>query len=113
MGPEGEETPMTSGPGDQWHAAAVDRAKSFKAPHNRAVRLARHVEVKPAMRMRVENRVAETLVMDRPVCGQLPEDAGKPFTCHNYLKWFLPPNATLTVVEPDGRQVTYRGAPDR
>lgn len=86
--------------------ARRDAAAKYRA----AVRLAVHVEVKFAMRMREQGRMRETIVIDRRVCGRDETDSGEPFTCDKMLKWFLPPGAELVVVERDGTSQTYRGA---
>ncbi|WP_425470685.1 DddA-like double-stranded DNA deaminase toxin [Saccharothrix australiensis] len=101
---------MKSGPGDEWHAKALAAAPQLLPPHlRRAVRLATHIEVKLAVRMREEERSHETVLIDRGVCGRGAMDRDEPLTCDKTLKYFLPPGATPTVVESDGSRVTYRG----
>lgn len=60
------------------------------------------------MRMRVEGRTRETVVVDREVCGRV-DNRDEPITCHRMLAWFLPSGTELTVVELDGTVVTYLG----
>ncbi|WP_460791905.1 DddA-like double-stranded DNA deaminase toxin [Micromonospora sonneratiae] len=100
---------LRSGEGDEWHRRAKEFAAGFPARLRAASRLAVHVEVKFAMRMRSEGRLQETIVIDRTVCGQRPTDKNAPFTCDKFLKWFLPAGAKLTVVEPDGTRRVYQG----
>jgi hypothetical protein len=75
----------------------------------RVLQLARHVEIKLAIRMREQRRLHETVIIDREVRGRRPHDSTEPFTRDTMLSKFLPPGATLTVIEHDGTRVTYRG----
>lgn len=113
LGPGTDVTVVRSGKGDQWYDKAKAFAAGFSWQFRAAVDLASHVEVKLAMRMREESRNHETVVIDRTVCGRRPFDRNDPFTCDKMLKWFLPPGATLTVVEHDGTAVTYQGEGSR
>jgi len=109
LGPGQDTTVIRSGTGDQWH----DRARAFvdaaSPRYARLGRLATHMEVKLAMRMRAEGRTDETVVIDRPVCGREDATTHQPVTCDRHLAWFLPPGARLTVIEHDGTVVTYHG----
>jgi hypothetical protein len=101
---------LRSGHGDEWYDKAKALAPHLLPPHlRRAVRLARHIEVKLAVRMREEQRPHETVVIDREVCGRTAADEHEPLTCDKILKYFLPTGSTLTVVETDGTRITYRG----
>lgn len=72
-------------------------------------RLATHVEVKVAARMRKDGLSNETVVIDRGVCGTRSFDAHAKYTCHKYLPSILPPGARLRVVQPDGTIRHYEG----
>lgn len=109
LGPGHDVTVVRSGDGDEWFDKAEAFARTMPPHRRRAIRLARHVEVKLAMRMREEGRRHETVVIDRKVCGRRPYDRTAPLTCDKMLKFFLPPGATLTIVEDDGTRVTYEG----
>ena len=109
--PAGALQPLTSGKDDQWYHEAKALAATFPPQWRAALRLAVHVEVKFAVRMRAEQRTNETIVIDRPVCGNGPTDQGLPFTCAAMLRWFLPPGGILTVVEHDGTRRSYQGRP--
>jgi len=109
FGPDSDVTVLRSGDGDEWY----DKAKAFVATlppvFRPAARLATHIEVKLAMRMREEDRDHETVVIDRPVCGRQSFKQAERFTCDKMLRWFLSPGARLTVIEHDGTRITYTG----
>ncbi|WP_436499588.1 DddA-like double-stranded DNA deaminase toxin [Actinokineospora sp. HUAS TT18] len=109
---DGVEHELVSGNRDEWFTAAAQFARERGWAKGRAVLgLARHVEVKFAMRLRATWRPGqpppnETIVIDRPPCGVLaPGD----WTCDATLDDWLPPGATLTVIDRDGHRYTYRG----
>lgn len=66
----------------------------------RAVILASHVEVKFAMRMREDNLMDETIVINNLVCDG-------PYSCDEHLEKFLPVGAKLTVIVPGNEAVVY------
>lgn len=69
---------LSSGKDDEWYGKARQVAATFP-PHLRAaVRLATHLEVKFAVRMHEQGLHRETIVIDRPVCGQGPTDSTLP-----------------------------------
>ncbi len=100
---------IRSGTGDEWY----DRARAFVDAADprfaRLSRLATHMEVKLAMRMRTDGRTRDTVVIDRQICGRHDAGQHQRVTCDRHLAWFLPPGSELTVVEHDGTVVTYRG----
>jgi hypothetical protein len=100
---------LSSGKDDEWYAKARRTAATFPPDLKAAVRLATHLEVKFAVRMREQGLRDETIVIDRPVCGRGPTDSTLPFTCDKLLPRFLPAGSQLTVVERDGTRRTYRG----
>lgn len=114
----GREHDLISGNRDEWFATAADYARQRGWVKGRAVLgLARHVEVKFAMRLRARHAlrrpsdppIDETIVIDRPPCGiSAPGD----WTCDATLDDWLPPGATLTVIDRDGNRYTYRGTED-
>jgi hypothetical protein len=69
------------------------------------VALARHVEVKVAMRMRESGSGHEVVVDDKKVCGRSPDTVDLRYTCDRYLSFFVPEGAVLTVMEHDGTRV--------
>lgn len=98
---------LTSGPGDD-HFSAARRFIGNHLP-GPVARLATHVEVKVAVRMREERLGRETVVMDRGVCGTRPFDSHRRITCDKFLPALLPPGAVLRVVQPDGTIREYQG----
>ncbi|WP_422771264.1 DddA-like double-stranded DNA deaminase toxin [Plantactinospora sp. WMMC1484] len=106
---DGKVEELNSGKHDEWYQKAKAFAATLPAHLRAASRLAVHLEVKFAVRMREEGRTRETVVIDRPICGQSDRDRTLPFTCDKQLHHFLPPGAELTVVEHDGTRRTYRG----
>ncbi|WP_410621676.1 DddA-like double-stranded DNA deaminase toxin [Amycolatopsis sp. cmx-8-4] len=98
---------MASGPGDD-HFSAARRFIGSHLP-GPVARLATHVEVKVAVRMREEHLSQETVVMDRGVCGTRPFDSHRRITCDKFLPALLPPGAVLRVVQPDGTIREYQG----
>lgn len=71
--------------------------------------LSRHVEIKIAMRLMGKSPTDEVVVMDRVVCGRDPDTAALDYTCDKVLPAILEEGTTLTVIEPDGTRVAYRG----
>ncbi|GAA3843462.1 hypothetical protein GCM10022243_07450 [Saccharothrix violaceirubra] len=106
----GDTVVVRSGPDDEWHDHALDFVRRMTGTSKHpASRLAVHVEVKLAMRMRHGRLTEETVVIDRTVCGRRPTDRQAQYTCDKFLKHFLPRGARLTVVERDGTRVVYEG----
>lgn len=100
-----------SGPTDEhFHAARSLLAARLPRPVSR---LATHVEVKVAVRMREDQLTDETLVIDRGVCGTRPFDVQQRYTCDRYLPSILPPGSRLRVVQPDGTIQVYEGDVDQ
>jgi hypothetical protein len=67
------------------------------------------VEIKIAMRLLGKQASDEVLVMDRVVCGRDVDTAKLDYTCDKLLPAVLEQGTTLTVIEPDGTRVVYRG----
>ncbi|HVK25177.1 MAG TPA: DddA-like double-stranded DNA deaminase toxin [Actinokineospora sp.] len=112
---DGVEHELVSGNRDEWFAVAAAYARERGWVKGRAVLgLARHVEVKFAMRMRARDLqrrpgdppIKATIVIDRPPCGVVVPGE---WTCDGTLDDWLPPGATLTVIDRDGTRYTYRG----
>lgn len=107
----GAEHELNSGEEDEWfeEAARFARDRRMIPPFGKPM-LARHVEIKFAMRMRRYGLTRETIIIDRPPCGQVDP---APLTCHAKLKDFLPPGAELTIVDRGGNVFVYRGEDTR
>lgn len=101
---------LRSGPGDE-HFQTARALIAARLPRP-VSRLATHVEVKVAARMRKEQLSDETLVIDRGVCGTRPFDDQRQYTCDRFLPRILPPGARLRVVQPDGTIREYEGEAD-
>lgn len=114
----GEDVVLRSGRDDEWWAEAERFARRIglvDAASRAALDLSKHIEIKLAMRMREPRercRRHEIVRIDRPVCGTLPHQAEWALTCDKMLPTYLPPGATLTVVEPDGTRRMYAGNED-
>ncbi|MGX7825859.1 DddA-like double-stranded DNA deaminase toxin [Actinokineospora sp. 24-640] len=115
---DGEVHDLVSGNRDQWFVAAADYGRERGWVKGRAVLgLARHIEVKFAMRLRDRHDrrrpgdppLSETIVIDRPPCGTA---APAEWTCDATLADWLPPGATLIVIDRDGNRHIYRGTAD-
>jgi len=113
LGPGTDVTVVRSGVGDEWYDKAVAFIRSVAGPTSPVINLARHIEVKLAVRMRDEGRKHEVVIIDRQVCGRRTFDRDFPTTCDKYLKYFLKKGTSITVVEQDGTQVTYQGVSER
>ncbi|GAA3843475.1 hypothetical protein GCM10022243_07470 [Saccharothrix violaceirubra] len=109
LGPGTDSTVLRSGSADEWHRPAFEFLAAAFGRRAPELELAKHMEIKLAVRMRTEGRRRETLVIDRMVCGREPHNRRFQATCDKILKYVLPPGATLTVIEHDGTPVTYRG----
>jgi SCP1.201-like deaminase len=90
LGPGDDTTVVRSGHGDQWHDQVKDFVAELPRQHRAAMRLATHIEIKFAMRMREEGLTDETIVIDREVCGRREDDQDDRWTCDRFLPWFLP-----------------------
>ncbi|WP_116051384.1 DddA-like double-stranded DNA deaminase toxin [Amycolatopsis palatopharyngis] len=99
---------IISGPGDEHFHTAATQLADLGLPRP-VSRLATHVEVKVAARMREDGLPDETVVIDRSVCGTRPFDVHRQYTCDRYLSRILPPGARLRVVQPDGTIRQYEG----
>jgi hypothetical protein len=111
--PDGNRYRLLSGPDDDPHGL-VRKAEELVRQHlpaasGGAVSLARHVEVKVAMRMRETGDDQEVVVVDKKVCGRSPDTVDQRYSCDRYLSFFLPTGSILTVIEHDGTRVEYRG----
>jgi hypothetical protein len=115
---KGDDVVLRSGRGDPWWVAAerFARDRGLLSRESRAsLDLSKHIEIKLAMRMRAPGeqcRRHEVVRMDREVCGTLLHQQEWALTCDKMLPMYLPPGATLTVVEPDGTRRTYVGDED-
>jgi hypothetical protein len=116
---KGTDHELTSGNRDRWHTLAADFARQRGWSRGSSVLgLTRHVEIKFAMRMREMDAtrrpgdplLEETIVIDRPPCGV---GSTVDWTCETRLPDFLPPGASLTVIDRAGNQYTYRGNDDQ
>ncbi|MDQ3403406.1 MAG: hypothetical protein M3548_08420 [Actinomycetota bacterium] len=115
----GMEHDLVSGNRDPWFTIAAQFARERGWAKGRAVLgLARHVEIKFAMRLRGfhtrrqpgDPPIDETIIIDRAPCGT---DAPGDWTCHTKLPDCLPPGAPLTVIDRGGNRYTYRGNSDQ
>lgn len=81
--------------------------------------LSRHVEIKVAVEMMDRQPTDEVLVIDRAVCGrergisatELARWNDERATCDQLLPFIIKKDASLTVVERDGRRVRYGREP--
>ncbi|WP_367136705.1 DddA-like double-stranded DNA deaminase toxin [Saccharothrix sp. HUAS TT1] len=110
---DGSRTRVLSGEDDDpnsWQKQAEQFLKrEFPGKGPALAVLAKHVEIKIAIRLLGKPPTHEVVVMDRVVCGRDPKTARYRYTCDGYLPAVLEEGTTLTVVEPDGTRVTYRG----
>ncbi|WP_190819052.1 DddA-like double-stranded DNA deaminase toxin [Saccharopolyspora pogona] len=78
---------------------------------NAEAAIARHVEIRFAMRMADQGITQAEIEINRPICGSRPGiDDDLPETCDKQLSRFLPPGSTLRVNDgssPSGR--LYKG----
>jgi hypothetical protein len=114
MQEDGKAIPVDSGDRDSsanpdLYQQAVDHLKTaFPTDFFTYKSLAKHVEVKIAIDMLLHGHTThQVVVMDRPVCGRL-SDLGSRATCDKLLHRLLENTGSrLTVIEHDGRRVTY------
>ncbi|WP_233712078.1 DddA-like double-stranded DNA deaminase toxin, partial [Kribbella turkmenica] len=96
----GNEEDLASGEHDEFEDVRdFLRGKGLLPPKGN-VTTPSHVEVKFAMRMRQRGLMHETIVVNKLPC------TGK-WGCERFLRYILPPGATLTVFGPDGFKRTY------
>lgn len=106
FGPGTDTSILRSGKNDEWYKKARATVLTWPRPWF-ALRIIHHCEVKMAMRLRPNEHA--TITIDREVCGRRDYDAHRTDTCDKLLSRFLPPGATLTIVQSSGTTVTYRG----
>lgn len=98
-------TKLPSGQADPAYAAAVDKAKALGLARGGFVPdIARHIEIKEASTMREGE--TRTIVIGKDPCGIDPVTN---VSCHRFLRYFLPANATLIVYGPAGKPYRYEG----
>ncbi|TDU87568.1 nucleic acid/nucleotide deaminase of polymorphic system toxin [Kribbella voronezhensis] len=96
----GNEEDLASGEHDEFEDVRdFLRGKGLLPPKGN-VTTPSHVEVKFAMRMRQRGLMHETIIVNKLPC------TGK-WGCERFLRYILPPGATLTVFGPDGFKRTY------
>ncbi len=98
-------TKLPTGEIDPAYTAAVDKARTLGLARGGFVPdLARHIEIKEAATMcEGETRV---IVIGKDPCGIDPVSN---VSCHRFLRYFLPANATLIVYGPVGQPFRYEG----
>lgn len=98
-------TKLPSGQADPAYAAAVDKAKALGLARGGFVPdIARHIEIKEASTLREGE--TRTIVIGKDPCGIDPVTN---VSCHRFLRYFLPSNATLIVYGPTGKPYRYEG----
>lgn len=98
-------TRLESGRADPAYTAAVEKARALGLARGGFVPdIARHIEIKEASSMRAGETRA--IVIGKDPCGIDPVTN---VSCHRFLKYFLPPDATLIVYGPTGRPYRYEG----
>lgn len=65
LGPGADVTVVRSGMGDEWYDKALTFIRAVAGPTSPVTTLARHIEVKLAVRMRDEGREHEVVIIDR------------------------------------------------
>jgi hypothetical protein len=101
---------MRSGKTDAYHEEVQDYVRELPPEQRPAVRLATHIEVKVAVRMRNQGLTEETVVIDRSVCGTRDFDKNDPWTCDKLLETsFLERGSKLHIIVPGLGMVTYIG----
>lgn len=96
---------LASGEVDPAYTAAVERARALGlARGGFAPDIARHIEVKEASTMREGE--TRTIVIGKDPCGI---DPVANVSCHRFLRYFLPADATLIVYGPTGTPYRYEG----
>ncbi|WP_328995796.1 hypothetical protein OG394_14140 [Kribbella sp. NBC_01245] len=98
----GEEEDLVSGQHDEWFQKATDflRERGIPPRNSDSITTPSHVETKFAMRMRLQGRKHETIMVNKLPCP------GK-WGCRALIGLILPPGSTLTVFGPDGFKKTY------
>ncbi|QYN25675.1 DddA-like double-stranded DNA deaminase toxin [Amycolatopsis sp. DSM 110486] len=108
---DGTIVPIRSGTVDDYYQRVNEFVAANLPPARRKVaRLASHMEVKVAIKMRNRGLTEETVVVDRSVCGTRDFDSSAPLTCDKQLETtFLAPGSILHVAQPDGSTITDTG----
>ncbi|WP_158303276.1 MULTISPECIES: DddA-like double-stranded DNA deaminase toxin [Pseudonocardiaceae] len=98
-------TTLTSGQIDPAYTAAVQRARELGLARGGFVPdIARHIEIKQASTMSAGE--TRSIVIGKDPCGIDPVTN---VSCHRFLRYFLPPDATLIVYGPQGEPYRYEG----
>ncbi|MGI8310747.1 DddA-like double-stranded DNA deaminase toxin [Saccharopolyspora hattusasensis] len=98
-------TKLASGQTDPSYTAAVQRARELGLARGGFVPdIARHIEIKEASTMTAGE--TRTIVIGKDPCGIDPVTN---VSCHRFLRYFLPPGATLIVYGPRGEPYRYEG----
>jgi hypothetical protein len=98
-------TKLPSGQADPAYTAAADKAQALGLARGGFVPdIARHIEIKEASTMREGE--TRTIVIGKDPCGIDPVTN---VSCHRFLRYFLPSNATLIVYGPTGKPYRYEG----
>lgn len=98
-------TKLASGQTDPAYTAAVQRAGELGLARGGFVPdIARHIEIKEAATMAAGE--IRTIVIGKDPCGIDPVTN---VSCHRFLRYFLPPAATLVVYGPRGEPYRYEG----
>src|SRR5690606_28393801 len=94
-----------AGQTDPAYTAAVQRAGELGLARGGFVPdIARHIEIKEAATMAAGE--IRTIVIGKDPCGIDPVTN---VSCHRFLRYFLPPGATLVVYGPRGEPYRYEG----
>lgn len=94
-------------PDDPSYTAAVQRARALGLARGGFVPdIARHIEIKQASTMTAGE--TRTIVIGKDPCGIDPVTN---VSCHRFLRYFLPPGATLIIYGPRGEPYRYEGKP--
>ncbi len=98
-------TKQTSGQTDPAYTAAIQRARELGLARGGFVPdIARHIEIKEAATMTAGE--TRSIVIGKDPCGIDPVTN---VSCHRFLRYFLPPGATLIVYGPRGEPYRYEG----
>lgn len=98
-------TKLPSGQTDPAYTAAVEKARALGLARGAFVPdIARHIEIKEASTM--GEGETRTIVIGKDPCGI---DPAINVSCHRFLRYFLPANATLIVYGPAGKPYRYEG----
>ncbi|MET7990381.1 DddA-like double-stranded DNA deaminase toxin [Amycolatopsis sp. NPDC005232] len=98
-------TKQAAGEADPAYTAAVEKARALGLSRSGfAPDIARHIEIKEAATM-LEGET-RTIVIGKDPCGIDPVTN---VSCHRFLRYFLPVDATLIVYGPAGKPHRYEG----